>query len=102
MRSVALMPRRRRRTTAPIPDTRYRDTAIVYGVMAVSSCSWRLTGGDRACGRSVAAAFFVVIATAWSWWSAPREDHVRGGGGRCCRRAAGRATERNGGRGGQG
>jgi membrane protein implicated in regulation of membrane protease activity len=52
----------------PIPAHPYRDTALVYGIMAalliiVAS----VTGGDILRAILVAAVFFLVV-TAWSWW----------------------------------
>jgi membrane protein implicated in regulation of membrane protease activity len=60
--------RRRRPDNRPIPDHPYRDTALVYGVMAiVLVIVASLTGGDPL-RATVAAVLFFVIATAWSWW----------------------------------
>jgi hypothetical protein len=59
---------RRRRSDRPIPARPYRDTALVYGVLALLLVvAASLTGGDVVRAVVVAAAFFVV-ATAWSWW----------------------------------
>jgi len=56
------------RERPPIPKHPYRDTAVVYGVMAGALVLVAvLTGGDVARAVVVAVAFFVV-ATAWSWW----------------------------------
>ena len=57
-----------RHGTAPIPQHPYRDTAILYGVLAILLlvAAW-LTGGDVGRAVVVAGAFFVV-STAWSWW----------------------------------
>jgi membrane protein implicated in regulation of membrane protease activity len=58
----------RNRQRPPIPEHPYRDTALVYGVMAsVLVIVAALTGGDVARALVVGLAFFVV-ATAWSWW----------------------------------
>jgi membrane protein implicated in regulation of membrane protease activity len=60
--------RRRRPDDRPIPDHPYRDTALVYGAMAiVLVVVATLTGGDPL-RATVAAALFFVIATAWTWW----------------------------------
>jgi membrane protein implicated in regulation of membrane protease activity len=62
------MARRKRRVDRPIPAHPYRDTALVYGVMAVLLIVVAsLTGGDKLRGLLVAAVFFLV-ATTWSWW----------------------------------
>lgn len=62
------MPRRRARRVGSIPAHPYRDTAIVYGVMAVLLVVVAaLTGGDVVRAALVAVVVFVV-ATAWSWW----------------------------------
>jgi hypothetical protein len=63
----------RRRLEWGVPEPRpprrpYRDTAIMYAVLAVLIVvvAW-LTGGDL--GRAVIwAAGFFVVATAWSFW----------------------------------
>jgi len=56
------------RTTDPsIPKRPYRDTALVYGGMAVVIVVIAtLTGGSFVDAVLIAAAFFVV-ATLWSW-----------------------------------
>jgi len=53
---------------APPPARPYRDTAILYGVLAlvVVVIAW-LTGGRLLRAIAIAAAFFVA-ATAWSFW----------------------------------
>ena len=57
-----------RRHDRPVPDHPYRDTAIVYGVMAVAVVVVAgLTGGDVTRAALVAVVFFVV-ATAWTSW----------------------------------
>ena len=62
------MARRKRRDDRPIPAHPYRDTALVYGVMAVLLVVVAsLTGGEVVRAILVAVVFF-VIATAWSWW----------------------------------
>jgi hypothetical protein len=52
----------------PLPAHPYRDTVVVYGIMAiVLIVVASLTGGSllRAVGAGVV---FFVLATAWSWW----------------------------------
>lgn len=59
---------RREREERLLPAHPYRDTAIVYGVMAVILVVLAgITGGSlvRAIG---AGTIFWLIATAWSWW----------------------------------
>jgi len=57
-----------RRDDRPVPAHPYRDTAIVYGVMAVAVVVVAgLTGGDVTRAALVAVVFFVV-ATAWTSW----------------------------------
>ena len=63
---------RRRRWAAPpepLPKRPYRDTALVFGGMAVAIVlvAWA-TGGDLVKAALIAGAFFVV-ATAWGWRS---------------------------------
>ena len=61
----------RRRSWAPPPEPRpkrpYRDTALVFGGMAIAIVlvAWA-TGGDLVRAALIAAAFFVA-ATAWGW-----------------------------------
>ena len=56
------------RRERPLPQHPYRDSAIVYGVMAAVIVGMTaVTGGGLARGVVVAAAFF-VLATGWSWW----------------------------------
>ena len=62
------MARRKLFEHRPIPAHPYRDTALVYGIMAalliiVAS----VTGGDILRAILVAVVFFLVV-TAWSWW----------------------------------
>lgn len=62
------MARRRHRDERPLPAHPYRDTALVYGIMAtVLVLVAALTGGDVVRAILVAAVFFVV-ATAWTGW----------------------------------
>lgn len=59
---------RREREERPLPAHPYRDTAIVYGIMAVILVVLAgVTGGSlvRAIG---AGTIFWLVATAWSWW----------------------------------
>jgi hypothetical protein len=51
----------------PIPKRPYRDTALVFGGMAIAIVltAWA-TGGDLDRAVLIAAAFFVA-ATAWGW-----------------------------------
>jgi hypothetical protein len=59
---------RRARRVGPIPAHPYRDTAVVYGVMAVLLVLVAgLSGGDVVRAAAVAVVVF-IIATAWSWW----------------------------------
>jgi hypothetical protein len=52
----------------PVPKHPFRDSAIVYGVLAgVILLVGAITGGNLAKTVVIAVAFFVV-ATAWSWW----------------------------------
>ncbi len=64
---MSLSPKHER---AALPASRrpYRDTALLYGVLAlvVVLVAW-LTGGAVARAAAVSAGFFVV-ATAWSWF----------------------------------
>ena len=52
----------------PLPARPYRDTVVVYGIMAVVLIVIAgVTGGNLLRAFAAGAAFF-VLATAWSWW----------------------------------
>ncbi len=51
-----------------IPEHPFRDSAIVYGILAgVIVLLTAITGGGLGRGVAIAFAFF-VLATGWSWW----------------------------------
>jgi hypothetical protein len=59
---------RRQSEERPLPAHPYRDSAIVYGVMAVILIVLAgVTGGNLA-KAAVAAILFWLGATGWSWW----------------------------------
>jgi 4-amino-4-deoxy-L-arabinose transferase-like glycosyltransferase len=59
---------RRASDSVPLPKHPFRDSAIVYGVLAgVIVAVAYLTKGDVVDALVVGAGFF-VLATAWSWW----------------------------------
>jgi membrane protein implicated in regulation of membrane protease activity len=65
----------------PIPAHPYRDTALVYGIMAALLVIVALvTGGDTLRAILVGAVFFVVV-TAWSWWKFRRRIKERDAAG---------------------
>jgi hypothetical protein len=52
----------------PLPRRPYRDSAILYAILALVIVAFSLaTGGGLAKALVVAAVFFLV-ATGWSWW----------------------------------
>ena len=56
------------RRQGPVPKHPYRDSAIVYGIMAGVIVGFTaVTGGGLARGVVVAVGF-IVLATGWSWW----------------------------------
>ena len=56
------------RTETGVPDHPFRDSAILYAVLAgVIVVMTAITGGGLARGVVVAIGFFVV-ATGWTWW----------------------------------
>jgi 4-hydroxybenzoate polyprenyltransferase len=56
------------RRDRPLPRRPYRDSALLYGVLAVLVLVFALlTGSDLARAAVVAIAFFAA-ATAWSWF----------------------------------
>jgi len=60
--------RTRRRDDRPIPAHPYRDTALVFGVMAVVLVVVAVLTGGNLPQSLAAAALFFVLATAWSSW----------------------------------
>jgi hypothetical protein len=61
----------------PIPEHPYRDSAILYGAMAMLLvAAAALTGGDLL-RAVVAAAGFFVVATCWNWWRFTRRIRAR-------------------------
>jgi membrane protein implicated in regulation of membrane protease activity len=60
--------RRRWRSSEEIPARPYRDSVLLYGVLAavIVLVAWATGGGVR---RALTfAVFFFVVATAWSFW----------------------------------
>jgi hypothetical protein len=51
-----------------LPKHPYRDSAILYAVMAGAGFGFLLLTGQRAWVAAVAMSGFFVAATAWSWW----------------------------------
>ena len=59
---------RRASDSVPLPKHPFRDSAIVYGLLAgIIVAVAYLTNGDVVDALVVGAGFF-VLATAWSWW----------------------------------
>jgi Flp pilus assembly protein TadB len=53
---------------AAIPKRPYRDSALLYALLALVVLGFAmLTGSDLGRALVIAVAFF-VLATAWSWW----------------------------------
>jgi hypothetical protein len=64
---------------APEPESKhpYRDSAIIYGVLAVLVVVIAsLTGGSIVKGVIAGVAFFAA-ATAWNWWRFREKEKVR-------------------------
>jgi len=59
---------RHEREERPLPAHPYRDTAIVYGIMAVILVVLAGVTGGSLVRASVAGTVFWLVATAWSWW----------------------------------
>jgi len=53
----------------PLPKHPYRDTAILYGVLAVLVVVISYATGGDVVNAVVIAAFVYIAATAWSWRS---------------------------------
>ena len=71
--------RLKRRPRKPLPSHPYRDSAILYGVMAAIVVVVSLASGGGALRGLVIAILFFVIATAWTWMGFRRR--LRRGGG---------------------
>ena len=52
----------------PLPRRPYRDSAIVYGVLAVVGFGFLLLSGRGALVAFVVMGAFFVAAVGWSWW----------------------------------
>jgi hypothetical protein len=52
----------------PLPKRPYRDSAILYGVLAVCIVLVALFTAGGIVRALVIAAVFFVVATGWSWW----------------------------------
>jgi predicted tellurium resistance membrane protein TerC len=64
-----------------IPRRPYRDSALLYGVMAAAVVVLAVATGGSLVRALVIGAFFFVVATAWSWrrWRVRlREEERRG------------------------
>jgi hypothetical protein len=59
---------RRQSEQRPLPAHPYRDSAIVYGVMAVILVVLAGVTGGSLVKATVAAIIFWLGATGWSWW----------------------------------
>jgi hypothetical protein len=51
-----------------VPAHPYRDSAIVYAVMAAAGFGFLLLSGQRAWVAAVAMGGFFAAAMVWSWW----------------------------------
>jgi len=64
----------------PVPRQAYRDSALVYGLLAiVLAVVVLLTGGGVLKAVSVAVACF-VLAVGWTWWRLRERDRLGEGG----------------------
>ena len=64
----------------PVPKHPYRDTAILYGVLAVLVVVIAYATGGDAVNAAVTALFVFIVATLWSWrtWrNRLREERAR-------------------------
>ena len=59
---------RREREERPVPAHPYRDSAIVYGIMAVLLVVLAGVTGGSLLRATAAGAVFFLVATAWSSW----------------------------------
>jgi hypothetical protein len=68
---------RRQSEERPLPAHPYRDSAIVYGVMAVILVVLAGITGGSLVRATVAAIIFWLGATGWSWWKFRRRIRER-------------------------
>ncbi len=64
----------------PVPKHPYRDTAILYGVLAVLVVVIAYATGGDAVNAAITALFVFIVATLWSWrtWrNRLREERAR-------------------------
>ena len=64
----------------PVPKHPYRDTAILYGVLAVLVVVIASATGGDAVNAAITALFVFIVATLWSWrtWrNRLREERAR-------------------------
>jgi hypothetical protein len=62
------MARSKRRNDRSIPAHPYRDTVLVYGVLALVLVGLAALTGGAVVRASLVALTFFLAATAWSWW----------------------------------
>jgi membrane protein implicated in regulation of membrane protease activity len=66
------------RTETQIPDHPFRDSAILYAILAAIIVGGSaLTGGGLGRGVVIAVVFF-VFSTAWTWWRFRQRLQARG------------------------
>jgi len=58
----------RPRRPRPIPKRPYRDSAILYGVLAIAVVVFSAVTGDDLVRAVLVAVGFFVVANAWSWY----------------------------------
>ena len=51
----------------PLPRRPYRDSALLYGLMAAAVVVFALVTGGSLVRALVVGVFFFLVATAWSW-----------------------------------
>ena len=52
----------------PPPEHPYRDSAIIYGVMAAVGFGFLLLTGQKLWIAAVAMIAFFLVAIVWNWW----------------------------------
>jgi threonine/homoserine/homoserine lactone efflux protein len=68
-------------TDSQLPKRPFRDSAILYGVLAVLGFGFLLLTGQEAMKAALGAGAAFLLATSWSWWRFSRAQNEQEPGG---------------------
>ena len=68
-------------TDEQLPKRPFRDSAILYGVLAVLGFGFLLLTGQDAMRAALGAGAAFLLATSWSWWRFSRAQNQQERGG---------------------